>query len=166
LTARAARTDRRVCSLPSCRSGSATAGARPAGLRVWSLARPASPTRPSGRCSSAPGSRRPPALQQPANSYEWPCPGDLLHADWTLYARFQRPGHALTGDRSSTAADKKARLGYDFAHAIVDNHSRLAYAELLPDAKAATVYRVGFTNSIMLLRVGVQKPGRVRHPGC
>jgi transposase InsO family protein len=75
----------------------------------------------------------------PVRRYEWPCPGDLLHADWTLYARFQRPGHAVTGDRSSTAADKKARLGYDFAHALVDDHSRLAYAELLPDAKAATV---------------------------
>jgi transposase InsO family protein len=71
--------------------------------------------------------------------YEWPCPGDLLHADWTLYARFERPGHALTGDRSSTAAEKKARVGYEYAHAIVDDHSRLAYAELLPDAKAATV---------------------------
>jgi transposase InsO family protein len=77
--------------------------------------------------------------REPVRRYEWPCPGDLLHADWTLYARFQRPGHALTGDRSSTAADKKARLGYDFAHAIVDDRSRLAYAELLPDAKAATV---------------------------
>ena len=71
--------------------------------------------------------------------YEWPCPGDLLHADWAQYARFERPGHAVTADRSSTAADKKRRVGYDFAHAIVDDHSRLGSAELLPDAKAATV---------------------------
>jgi transposase InsO family protein len=78
-------------------------------------------------------------VREPVRRYEWPCPGDLLHADWALYARFQRPGHAVTGDRSSTAADKKARLGYEYAHAIVDDHSRLAYAELLPDAKAATV---------------------------
>jgi Integrase core domain len=77
--------------------------------------------------------------REPVRRYEWPCPGDLLHADWTLYARFQRPGHALTGDRNSTAAAKKARVGYDFAHAIVDDHSRLGYAELLPDAKAVTV---------------------------
>ena len=71
--------------------------------------------------------------------YEWPCPGDLLHADWKLYARFDRPGHAVTGDRSSTAAEKKARVGYDFAHAIVDDHSRLGYAELLADCRATTV---------------------------
>jgi transposase InsO family protein len=75
----------------------------------------------------------------PVRRYEWPCPGDLLHADWTLYARFARPGHALTGDRTSTRADKEAKPGYDFAHAIVDDHSRIAYAELLPDCRAATV---------------------------
>ena len=46
--------------------------------------------------------------REPARRYEWPCPGDLLHADWTLYARFQRPGHALTGDRTRTAADRRA----------------------------------------------------------
>ena len=71
--------------------------------------------------------------------YEWPCPGDLHNADWTLYARFLRPGHAVTGDRTSTAAAKRAKPGYEFAHALVDDHSRLAYAELLPNAKAATV---------------------------
>jgi transposase InsO family protein len=84
-------------------------------------------------------SRPPRPAREPECRYEWPCPGDLLHADWTLYARFDRPGHALTGDRSSTAAAKKARVGYDYAHAIVDDHSRLGYAELLDDARAPTV---------------------------
>jgi transposase InsO family protein len=79
------------------------------------------------------------AAREPVRRYEWPCPGDLLHSDWTLYARFDRPGHAVTGDRSKTAAEKKARLGYQFAHAIVDDHSRLGYAELLADCRAATV---------------------------
>jgi transposase InsO family protein len=81
----------------------------------------------------------PRAPREPARRYEWPCPGDLLHADWTQYARFERPGHALTGDRSSSASDRRRRDGYEFAHAIVDDHSRLAYAELLPDCRAATV---------------------------
>src|SRR5262249_33522860 len=81
--------------------------------------------------------QRPP--REAARRYEWPCPGDLLHADWTLYARFLRPGHAITRDRTSSAAHRKAKVGYDFGHAIVDDHPRLAYAELLPDAKAATV---------------------------
>ena len=86
------------------------------------------------------GISRPPRLpREPERRYEWPCPGDLLHMDVTLYARFERPGHALTGDRSRTAADRRARVGYDYAHAIVDDHSRLGYAELLPDERAATV---------------------------
>ena len=33
----------------------------------------------------------------------------------------------------------EARVGYDYAHAIVDDHSRLAYVELHDDEKAATV---------------------------
>jgi transposase InsO family protein len=80
---------------------------------------------------------RPP--REPERRYEWPCPGDLLHMDVTLYARFERPGHALTGDRTSTGADRRAGVGYDHAHAIVDDHSRLAYAELLADEQAQTV---------------------------
>jgi transposase InsO family protein len=84
-------------------------------------------------------SRPPRAAREPDNRYEWPCPGDLLHMDVALYARFERPGHALTGDRRSTAAERRARVGYDHAHALVDDHSRLAYAELLNDERAATV---------------------------
>jgi len=33
----------------------------------------------------------------------------------------------------------KTRVGYDYAHAIVDDHSRLAYTELLDDERAPTV---------------------------
>ncbi|MCA1679178.1 MAG: IS481 family transposase [Actinobacteria bacterium] len=77
--------------------------------------------------------------REPERRYEWPCPGDLLHMDVTLYGRFERPGHAVTGDRTRTAAEKRASVGYDYAHAIVDDHSRLAYAELLEDERASTV---------------------------
>jgi transposase InsO family protein len=87
-------------------------------------------------------SRRPPALKEPANRYEWPCPGDLLHMDVSRYARFLRPGHRVTGDRSQRSRHwmrPETRVGYDFAHAIVDDHSRLAYVELHDDEKADTV---------------------------
>jgi len=80
--------------------------------------------------------------REPANSYEWPCPGDLLHMDVSRYARFERPGHALTGDRSQRSRQwmrPETRVGYDYAHAIVDDHSRLAYVELHADERAATV---------------------------
>ena len=83
-------------------------------------------------------SRAPRALREVFKRYEWPCPGDLLHMDVKRYPRFIRPGHAVTGDRTRTWADKTARRGHDYFHAIVDDHSRLAYGELLDDERAAT----------------------------
>ncbi len=82
-------------------------------------------------------SRPPRPLREPANSYEWPCPGDLLHMDTSEYVRFQRPGHRVTGDRRSQ--DRRHLDGLDVVHAIVDDHSRLAYAEIHDNQQAATV---------------------------
>jgi Integrase core domain len=59
--------------------------------------------------------------------------------DTKRYARFLRPGHAVTGVRDKTFAEKQARWGYEYAHTIVDDHSRLAYSELHPDQRADTV---------------------------
>jgi len=87
-------------------------------------------------------SRPPKRTREPVNSYEWPCPGDLLHMDTSRYARFLRPGHRVTGDRSQRSRHwmrPETRVGYDYAHAMVDDHSRLAYVELHGDEKAATV---------------------------
>ena len=94
---------------------------------VWKVLRRAGISRPAR------------AAKEPANRYEWPCPGDLLHMDVSRYARFRRPGHAITGDRRRTRKDRITAVGYDFAHAIVDDHSRLAYAELHDNERAATV---------------------------
>ncbi len=85
-------------------------------------------------------SRRTAVVKEPANRYEWPCPGDLLHMDTSEYVRFQRPGHRVTGNRSSQ--DRQRRDGVDIVHAIIDDHSRLAYAEIHDDQRAATI--VGF----------------------
>jgi transposase InsO family protein len=84
-------------------------------------------------------SRPAPAERRAFVRYEWPCPGDLLHMDVKRYPRFARPGHAVTGDRTRTHAEKRAALGHDFFHALVDDHSRLAYGELLDDERGATV---------------------------
>jgi transposase InsO family protein len=87
-------------------------------------------------------SRPPRSVRDDAHRYEWPCPGDLLHMDVSTYARFERPGHRVTGDRSQRSRNwmsPETRVGYDYAHAVVDDHSRLAYVELHDDEKAATV---------------------------
>ena len=75
--------------------------------------------------------------------YEWPCPGDLLQMDTKRFGRFTRPGHRVTGDRYRSGAEKRARVGWEFCHSIIDDHSRIAYSELHRDEKAATV--VAFT---------------------
>jgi transposase InsO family protein len=62
--------------------------------------------------------------------------------DVSRYARFERPGHALTGDRSHRGGGwmrPETRVGYDYAHAVVDDHTRMAYVELCDDEKAATI---------------------------
>jgi len=71
--------------------------------------------------------------------YEWPCPGDLVHIDVKRFARFTRPGHAVTGDRYRSRKEKDMRIGYEFAHSMVDDHTRLAYTELYPDERAPSV---------------------------
>jgi transposase InsO family protein len=71
--------------------------------------------------------------------FEWPCPGDLLQTDTKRFARFASPGHRVTGDRYRSGAEKRARVGWEFCHSIIDDHSRIAYSELHRDEKAATV---------------------------
>ena len=75
-------------------------------------------------------SRPPRQPREQPRLYEWPCPGDLLHIDSKRFVRFTRPGHAVTGDRHRTGAEKRMRIGYEWAHSIVDDHSRYAYSEL------------------------------------
>src|SRR5215213_2723487 len=87
-------------------------------------------------------SRRPRTERGAPNRYEWPCPGDLLHMEVCTYPRFRRRGHRATGDRSHRdrhGMRPETRVGNDYAHAIIDDHSRLAYVELHDDERAATV---------------------------
>jgi transposase InsO family protein len=84
-------------------------------------------------------SRPPREPREKPRLYEWPCPGDLLHVDTKRFVRFSRPGHAVTGNRFTSGAEKRARVGYEWVHSLVDDHSRLAYSELHRDERAATV---------------------------
>jgi transposase InsO family protein len=84
-------------------------------------------------------SRPPKQPREQSRRYEWPCPGDLLHIDSKRFVRFSRPGHAVTGDRHRTGAERRMRVGYEWVHSLVDDHSRYAYSELHRDEKAETV---------------------------
>jgi transposase InsO family protein len=92
------------------------------------------------RCLQRRGmSPRPRAPREPVHRFEWPCPGALIQNDTKRFARFSRPGHAVTGDRFTTGADKREGVGYEIAHSAIDDHSRLAYTELHRDQRADTV---------------------------
>jgi transposase InsO family protein len=92
------------------------------------------------RCLQRRGvSRMPGAPREPVWRFEWPCPGDLLQMDTKRLARFSRPGHKVTGNRSTTGAEKRERVGYEFCHSIIDDHTRIAYTEIHPDENAETV---------------------------
>jgi hypothetical protein len=63
-------------------------------------------------------SRRPRPARGQANRYEWAAPGDQLHMDICRYARFRRPGHRVTGDRSQASRrwmDPATRVDSDYA---------------------------------------------------
>jgi transposase InsO family protein len=74
--------------------------------------------------------------------YEWSRPGALLHVDVARLARFERPGHAVTGDRTRTGAEKRAKWGYVYLHCVIDDHSRYAFVEQHPDQSGETAAAV------------------------
>lgn len=84
-------------------------------------------------------SRPPRQPREQPRLYEWPCPGDLLHIDSKRFVRFTRPGHAVTGNRYRSGAERNTRIGFEWVHSIVDDHSRYAYSELHRDERAETV---------------------------
>ncbi len=69
----------------------------------------------------------------PENRYQRMRPGEMIHVDTKKLAKFYQPGHRVTGDRRDTRL--KGRRGYEFLHVAIDDRTRLAYAELLPDEK-------------------------------
>jgi transposase InsO family protein len=74
----------------------------------------------------AQSSLEPPTLP---NRYERRRAGDLLHLDIKKLGRFWRPGHRLTGSR----VRQSEGAGWEYVHVAIDDHSRLAYAEILAD---------------------------------
>lgn len=68
----------------------------------------------------------------PVTRYERARAGEILHLDIKKLGRFQRPGHRATGSRLNCRNDG---AGWDFVHVAIDDATRLAYAEILPDEK-------------------------------
>jgi transposase InsO family protein len=77
--------------------------------------------------------------------YEWSEPGALLHMDAKQLPVFSAPGHWAHGDRSRQARRPTGSRQIEFAHCVIDDHSRLGYVEIHPfdrgDTAAAVLRR-------------------------
>jgi transposase InsO family protein len=73
--------------------------------------------------------------------YERERPGELVHMDVKKLGRIP-DGGGWRGQGQNTldhrSRAERTRIGYDYVHSLVDDHSRLAYSEILPDEKGPT----------------------------
>ena len=88
---------------------------------------------------------------EPVNRYERSRPGELVHIDVKKLGRIEGgPGKRITGrpgsrrgpTRTDAAGVRRGLIGWECVHVAVDDFSRLAYVEVLPDEKAPTA--IGF----------------------
>jgi len=84
-----------------------------------------------GRICAQAGVAKLPPLQEapPKRRYERQTPGELLHLDTKKLARFDRPGHRVTGD----VTQYSRKPGYHALHVAIDDHSRVGFSLILPD---------------------------------
>ena len=69
--------------------------------------------------------------REPVQRYERARPGELLHVDIKKLGRFWTIGKRVYGDRLT----RNRRAGWQYLHLAIDDHSRLAYCELLPSER-------------------------------
>ena len=85
-------------------------------------------------------------LEQPVR-YERSRPGELLHLDVKKLGRVRGVGHRISGSRASQGRTRingrrRGIAGWEYVHIAIDDYSRLAFAEVLPDERATTA--IGF----------------------
>lgn len=69
---------------------------------------------------------------EPVRRYEREYPGELIHIDIKKLGRFDRIGHRITGDRRQ---GKSRGAGWEFVHVCIDDASRVAFSQILPDER-------------------------------
>jgi len=71
---------------------------------------------------------------EPVRRYQRERLGELLHIDIKKLGRFDRVGHRITGDR--TGQSNSRGVGWEYVHVCIDDASRLAFSQILPNEKA------------------------------
>jgi transposase InsO family protein len=86
----------------------------------------------------------------PVVRYEHKHPGDLIHFDIKRLARIVKPGHRVHGDRTR----KTTGAGYEYLHIAIDDHSRIAFAAILPNQNHQSAIRFFFMARAFYSRFG------------
>ncbi|MCW5714437.1 MAG: IS481 family transposase [Bauldia sp.] len=73
---------------------------------------------------------------EPVRRYERQHPGELIHLDIKKLGRFDRTGHRITGDRRK---GESPGAGWEFVHIAIDDASRVAFSQILPDERKESV---------------------------
>lgn len=89
------------------------------------------------RCLKRMGLSRLKSLEPPVPvvRYERAAPGELLHIDTKKLGRINGVGHRITGDRT---LNRNKGIGWDVVHLAIDDHSRVSFAQVLPDETTAS----------------------------
>ena len=69
---------------------------------------------------------------EPIRRYEREKPGEMIHIDIKKLGRFSQVGHRITGDPQK---GKSRGAGWEFVHVCIDEASRIAFSQILPDEK-------------------------------
>lgn len=93
------------------------------------------------------------ATRRSANRYEHAYPGSLIHIDVKKLGRIPDGGGWRAHGRSEKVRGRG--IGYDYVHTVIDDHSRLAYAEIHDDEKGATAAGVIERAIAFYARLGV-----------
>jgi transposase len=93
---------------------------------------------------------------EPVRRYEREHPGEIIHIDIKRLGRFEQVGHRITGDRQNNSRG----VGWEYLHLAIDDHSRVAYSEILPDEKRRSCLRFLF-NALRFFRAHGVKVYRV-----
>jgi len=95
---------------------------------------------------------------EPARRYERQRPGEIIHIDIKKLGKFNQIGHRITGDR--TGQSNSRGVGWEALHLAIDDHSRLAYSEIMPDEKRSSCLRFLF-NALRFFRAHGVKVERI-----
>ena len=100
---------------------------------LWRIAREqGSSIATVSRCMKRVGLSRLKSLEpaEPVVRYERESPGELIHIDTKRLGRIKGIGHRITGDPSK---NKNRGIGWDAVHLAIDDHSRVAFAQVKTD---------------------------------